>query len=67
MHHTMEAFVDFYQHILMFHTYIVIKFCTYNPTSNFTEWSFTTIMQGCHNPNSSHKIPQPCDNLVGMP
>ena len=57
MHHTVEALVDFNQHNLMFHTllmHVVIKFCTYNPTSNFNIYLWNEVLQPsckvCHNP-----------------
>ena len=43
----------------------MIKFCTYNPTSNLDNYLWNVVLQpSCKVVNTLRKMPQPCDNLV---
>ena len=80
-HKYIEALCRFNQYSLMFHSYSVdieVKFCSYNPSSNFNFYlcngvllfqqplhnHHARLLQLCKVANTLHKLPQPCVNLI---
>ena len=78
-HKYIEVLCRFNQYSLMFHSvYIQVKFCSYNPSSNFNFylWNgvllfqqplydhYVRLLQLCKVANTLHKLPQPCINLI---
>ena len=79
IHHTSRSTYRFNQYSLMFHTlFIEVKFCSYNPSSNFNFYLWNgallfqqplhkhhaRLLQLCKVANTLHKLPWPCHNLT---
>ena len=76
MHHTVEALGELKsaQPHILYSAFMVVKFCTYSPATNFNIYLWngvllfeqplnnhhTRLSQPCKVVNTLHKMPQPC-------